>query len=756
MRKTAAFVTALLITASFMSGTYAVSAEETAEITETAAGQEEISADSADEDLIAAYAVTESLSENSENEDENPDDTEEPVTGWVVNEDGFTNWLDPETGVPVTGYITIDGVTYYFDNEGTLRTDWSAEDSIVETEKNGYTFGDMEQDIAELQQRYPVLVKVETIGSTGDGRQIYDIIIGNPEAENQTAVTACMKGSDFAQSRVILADAEKFLKNYTTGVQDGMLYSELFEKSCIHLIPVLNPDGVSIVQFGPAGVRNGSLRARVSSIYSLDLRDGYTQAGMDEYFSSWQANVFGVELERNTSAAETGDRTRPSYMGYGGTSVYSERETAALKRFTDEHPDMNMTDYAAFADAAATGCASAALMKASVGAAEDTEQKPDEQPAPDNSALYTEHLYRTLLRREPDAEGWKFWSERLGSGACSASEMLLFFAESGEIQKNEFTDEEFVRYACEAAFGRAASEDELSRFVKMLGGGYSREYVIARLEETEDFDSMCRSYGLDSGKTEISGWQETSEGTYYYENGRKVCDDLKNIDGFTYIFDRKGRTATGTYFIGPTKYYANNGFVLPRNGTDWGTEQRKENFRGETGKAQKMDVPLDFQFMYTRVICTIGGVEKRVRESGCGAASASMVIRYFTGETKYDPEYLFEWAYKNGQYAGYGLAEVTVSRFLGLAGIQSYWIKPSAEKVARALREGHPVIALAREGYFTTGGHYIVLTGITRDGYVTVNDPNNSSMCRMEFRLETVLRQTKCFLICGAEGISEI
>ena len=190
---------------------------------------------------------------------------------------------------------------------------------------------------------------------------------------------------------------------------------------------------------------------------------------------------------------------------------------------------------------------------------------------------------------------------------------------------------------------------------------------------------------------------------------------------------------------------------MPRNGYDWRKEVYAGNLRSDSGTAQKMNIPVDYQFLYNRTICTFGGVDKHVKESGCGATSASMVLRYLKGrdDEKFDPEYLFEWAYKNGEYYGYGLAESTLSKFLANEGIPSYWIDPDAGKVSAALRAGHPVISLVREGYFTSSGHYIVLTGITRDGYVTVNDPNNSSMGRMEYRLDTVLKQAKDFMICG-------
>jgi hypothetical protein len=44
--------------------------------------------------------------------------------------------------------------------------------------------------------------------------------------------------------------------------------------------------------------------------------------------------------------------------------------------------------------------------------------------------------------------------------------------------------------------------------------------------------------------------------------------------------------------------------------------------------------------------------------------------------------------------------------------------------IVAAMENGHPVICLQRKGIFTSGGHFIVLTGVTEDGKILVNDPN--------------------------------
>ena len=47
--------------------------------------------------------------------------------------------------------------------------------------------------------------------------------------------------------------------------------------------------------------------------------------------------------------------------------------------------------------------------------------------------------------------------------------------------------------------------------------------------------------------------------------------------------------------------------------------------------------------------------------------------------------------------------------------------------VIDALNNGQPVVCLQKSGLFTNSGHFIVLTGLTEDGKIIVNDPNGNN-----------------------------
>lgn len=130
-----------------------------------------------------------------------------------------------------------------------------------------------------------------------------------------------------------------------------------------------------------------------------------------------------------------------------------------------------------------------------------------------------------------------------------------------------------------------------------------------------------------------------------------------------------------------------------------------------------------------------------------------MVISYLTGNTNQNPYTLFMWAYDNGYYDGNGLSHSCLTKLADLYGVKGTWIANDDEKITEALQAGHPVIAHMGPGIFTTGGHYIVLRGITEDGHVLVNDPGNRNRNKYAYPLSVVVgqdRTSNSFMICDA------
>lgn len=111
-----------------------------------------------------------------------------------------------------------------------------------------------------------------------------------------------------------------------------------------------------------------------------------------------------------------------------------------------------------------------------------------------------------------------------------------------------------------------------------------------------------------------------------------------------------------------------------------------------------------------------------IKSSGCGIASAAMVLNFYGAST--DPAVLAELSLDNGYRAcgagtSYGFFPFIAKRYGLKAQNNIGW-----SNILENLENGRPVIVAGRgSAPFTSGGHYVVLTCHNEDGTISVNDP---------------------------------
>ena len=264
------------------------------------------------------------------------------IGGWKKNSDGFSIYYHTDSEKLVKGYSKIDGVNYYFDDEGILRTDWSRLTKCVNTSSSVYSYADMINDISQLQQQYPSLVTVRTLGTTADRRQICDMVIGNQDAAKQIVIQAGSYATEYMGSMLVMNQAEELLSCYWNGSYSGRSYNQLLEDYQIHVIPMLNPDGIALSQNGFDAIRSMSVRSRIMEIYRQDFNEGVTKTELNEYLRNWKSNALGVDLNRNFAVDEWYEQDaakRPGCSMYPGVSPFSENETKAVSGLVDSLED---------------------------------------------------------------------------------------------------------------------------------------------------------------------------------------------------------------------------------------------------------------------------------------------------------------------------------------------------------------------------------------------------------------------------------
>lgn len=202
--------------------------------------------------------------------------------------------------------------------------------NIVSTKDTKYSYQDMVRDLKKLAQQYPETTGLESLGKTADKREIYCLRMGNPEADKQIIVQACIHAREWLNCQVLMKMTERYLANYETGTHKGVTYQELFDEVAVYIVPMVNPDGVTISQYGISKIKNKALRKKLKKM----KKNGA--------YKRWKANARGVDLNRSFPASWAKKRTekKPASDGYAGKKAGSEAETKAIIKLIGRLPNL--------------------------------------------------------------------------------------------------------------------------------------------------------------------------------------------------------------------------------------------------------------------------------------------------------------------------------------------------------------------------------------------------------------------------------
>ena len=233
----------------------------------------------------------------------------------------------PESSLPDTPpsppepeYVTVDGEVL----------------DIVDTSKQNYSYSEMVDDLALLYEKYPDKMSYSSIGRSHDGRNIYAVMLGNPDAEKQIIISAGVHAREYLTPMLVMKQLEFYLYNYDTAEYGGTPLTEIFEEYTFCILPMCNPDGNTLVQYGLDAIRSSSLREAIVEIYESDKALKYTSDPLEKYLTYWKANARGVDLNRNFDTSDwatVNNVKKPSYASYKGSSPLSENESSAMARF---------------------------------------------------------------------------------------------------------------------------------------------------------------------------------------------------------------------------------------------------------------------------------------------------------------------------------------------------------------------------------------------------------------------------------------
>ncbi|KAA0548346.1 hypothetical protein FZW96_07160 [Bacillus sp. BGMRC 2118] len=268
----------------------------------------------------------------------------EMKTGWLQDHNKKWYYLDPVSGMMKTGWFQHSNYRWYYAYSSGLL----AQNTTIGADRVGvsgawipdivnprktYTYDQMMYDISRLKSTYPDFVHTEVIGQSVDGRSITAVRLGKGSSE------VFFNGSHHAREHITTNLLMEMMDQYASSYADGVSFAgynttHILNNSSIWFVPMVNPDGVTLVQKGATSAKNPA--------YVMLLN------GNSADFSSWKANIRGVDLNRQYPAdwnSIVNDTGHPSPMNFKGYSPLSEPEVIALYNFTKKHSFKTTVSY---------------------------------------------------------------------------------------------------------------------------------------------------------------------------------------------------------------------------------------------------------------------------------------------------------------------------------------------------------------------------------------------------------------------------
>lgn len=190
----------------------------------------------------------------------------------------------------------------------------------------GHTYGyeQMKTDLDKLLEIYPDIISTDTIGKSVEGRDILLIKLG--KGDKKIVLAGAHHAREYMSSTFLMETIDEYAGAYKASEKLGEFdIRALLDEMTIYIIPMVNPDGVNLVQNGIGSVKDPE------KVKSLNMG----QSGYDE----WKANINGVDLNRQYPCrwdAKKGP-DGPSSENYKGTKPTTEPEVQAVMNLCKEN-----------------------------------------------------------------------------------------------------------------------------------------------------------------------------------------------------------------------------------------------------------------------------------------------------------------------------------------------------------------------------------------------------------------------------------
>lgn len=188
-----------------------------------------------------------------------------------------------------------------------------------------YSYEQMIADAKALTAQYPELISTDVIGYSVEDREMLLIRLGR--GEKKVVLAGAHHAREYITSTFLMETVDEYAQAYYgPGNFGGYDVRTLLNSLTIYIVPMVNPDGVNLVQNGVESV--------------LDPEKVMSMRMMKNGYDEWKANINGVDLNRQYPCywdEKASNTDVPSSEMYKGEAPATEPEVLALIALCEEN-----------------------------------------------------------------------------------------------------------------------------------------------------------------------------------------------------------------------------------------------------------------------------------------------------------------------------------------------------------------------------------------------------------------------------------
>lgn len=190
-----------------------------------------------------------------------------------------------------------------------------------------YSYETMMKNAKQLEQMYPDIIKTSSIGKSVEGRDLLLMEFGRGPVK--IFVCGTHHAREYIATTYLMYAVDRYAYAYKNNSSwNGYNTKEILDKVTFCMVPMVNPDGVNLVQNGVGATKNPD------AIKNMKVYEGAKYG-----YSAWKANINGVDVNWNYDKDWYEDKNKNprGSNGFNGHKPASEPETIAVSNYVDSY-----------------------------------------------------------------------------------------------------------------------------------------------------------------------------------------------------------------------------------------------------------------------------------------------------------------------------------------------------------------------------------------------------------------------------------